>query len=185
MRLFLLISLSFAFLSCEEKVQEQAVADNDEMEFSRELEVTTNRKVNLLPDARQQVSEWLAYVAAQDEIESLRSHTGTEIVATSNSLMQIMENLKATLPDTLQTPAVRSRANVLLTKAKILDQLASKKDKEAKEIFDVANDLIVEFDNFKLQLNELFLKTPDDFELELDREFEEAQADTSAAFGEQ
>ena len=182
MKKFLFLISCCILLSCEEKAEEEFVADNDEMEFSRELEVTTNRRVDLLPDARQQVSEWLAYVAAQDEMQNLRGHTGSEIVATSNSLMQIMENLQATLPDTLQTPAVRSRANVLLTKAKILDQLASKKDKDAAEIFDVANDLIVEFDNFKLQLNELFLKTPDDFELELDREFEETQNDTFPDF---
>lgn len=179
MKIYFLLFCLVTLISCEEKAAEQPVDNNEEQEFSRELEVTTNRRVDLLPDARKQVSEWLAYVAAQDEIESLRSHTGAEIVATSNSLMQIMENLQTTLPDTLQTSAVRSRTNVLLTKAKVLEQLASKKDKDVNEIFDVANELIVEFDNFKLQLNELFLKTPDDFEVELDREFEESQKELS------
>lgn len=163
-------------LACEEKnqVQETSISEGGPS-FSDQLQVDTNRTVTLLPEARQQVIEWLAYATAQDAIQNLRDKTGTEIIGTSNSLMQIMENLRATLPDTLQTPAIESRANVLMTKSKVLHQLSTKKKKDAQEIFDVANDLIVEFDNFKLQLNELFLKSPVDFEEELDREFEEAQ----------
>lgn len=98
----------------------------------------------------------------------------------SNNLMQIMESLSSTLPDTLRSPAVEARTNVLLTKAHVLHQLSNKKEKNPDEIFEVAEDIVIEFDNFKLQLNELFLKTPENFELELDQEFEESlEADSS------
>ncbi len=176
MKKILFLFSALLLLACEEKnqVQEASISESGPS-FSDELQVATNRTVTLLPEARQQVIQWLAYATAQDAIQNLRDKTGAEIVGTSNSLMQIMENLRTTLPDTLQTPAIESRANVLMTKSKILHQLSTKKEKDAQEIFDVANNLIVEFDNFKLQLNELFLKTPGDFEQELDREFEEAR----------
>lgn len=171
---FLLFSV-LVVLSCkEDNPVQEAPASQGTMSFSDEIDVTTNRSVNLMPQAREQVNTWLAYATAQDEIESLRNKTGSEIVGTSNSLMQIMESLRSSLPDTLRTPAVEARTNVLLTKSKLLHQLATKKNKNADEIFEVANNLIVEFDNFKLQINELFLKSPVDFENELDQEFEES-----------
>lgn len=171
--LFILSVLSL--ISCQDKEkQNTSTPSEDKMSFSQDLEVTTNRRVELLPQAKEEVSQWLAYVTAQNEIETLKTSTGYDILETSNSLMQIMESLKTSIPDTLNSKAVSSRANVLLTKARILNQLANKKEKHASEVFEVANDLIVEFDNFKLQLNELFLKSPGDFELELDEAFEEA-----------
>ena len=173
MKNLLLLFSILLLVSCKEEPP-QPTNTNPEAKarFAEQLQVTTNRRVDLLPEAREQVSQWLAYATAQNEMESLRNSTGYEILDSSNSIMQIMESLKESTPDTLQTPAVTSRTNVLVTKAKILHQLSNKKEKDAAEIFDVANDLIVEFDNFKLQLNELFLKTPVDFEQELDEEFE-------------
>ena len=175
MKKILLLLSVLLLIGCKKENADTETAAESQGNFSDQLQVTTNRTVTLLPEAKTEVSQWLAYATAQDEIGSLREKTGSEIVGTSNSLMQIMENLRTTLPDTLQTPAVIARANVLLTKAKVLHQLSEKKRKNAQEIFEVANDLIVEFDNFKLQLNELFLKSPGDFELELDQEFEEAK----------
>lgn len=176
----LLIFFSILLLiSCKEDTSKSPKPNPENKAlFSEELQVTTNRRVNLLPEARKEVSEWLAYATAQNEMETLRNSTGHVIMESSNSIMQIMESLHASVPDTLQTPAVLARTNVLVTKAKILHQLSSKKEKDAAEIFDVANDLIVEFDNFKLQLNELFLKTPTEFEQELDEEFEDESTDT-------
>ena len=175
MKNLLLLFSILLLISCKEEGSKPDESDQEsKIRFSEQLEVETNRRVTLLPAAREEVSQWLAYATAQNEMESLRNSTGHEILDSSNSIMQIMESLKESTPDTLKTPAVDSRTNVLVTKAKILHQLSNKKEKNAAEIFDVANDLIVEFDNFKLQLNELFLKTPVDFEQELDEEFEKS-----------
>lgn len=170
-----LLALLLSF-SCEEKKSQSTTeSSSQEKGFSEDIEVTTHRKVNLLPEAREEVSQWLAYVTAQNEMENLRSSTGKEILDSANSIMQIMESLQTSVPQNLQTSAVMARTNVLLTKSKILNQLASKKEKDPSKVFEVTNELIVEFDNFKLQLNELFLKTPTDFEKELDEEFEKTQ----------
>lgn len=176
MKKILLLFFFLSLISCEEnKPVPQAENVQSKTSFSDALEVETNRTVTLSPEARQVAGEWLAYATAQDEIKNLENKTGSEIMETSGNLMQIMESLRTTLPDTLRSPAVVARTNVLLTKAYVLHQLSNKKQKNPDEIFDVASDLVVEFDNFKLQLNEMFLKTPENFELELDREFEASQ----------
>lgn len=176
MKKYLFLPALLFCLACEENAQQQTEpVQQDSLELSEPLQVETNRRVTLMPEAQQAVSEWLAYATAQHEIENMKNTTGKEIIRNSEPLLQIMENLHTSIPDSLQVNAVQARTNVLLTKAGILHQLSNKKDKEAGEIFKAANDLVVEFDNFKLQLNELFLPSPEDFELELDREFEESR----------
>jgi hypothetical protein len=174
MRKILSFFVIISFFACEEKETSQASPVQSKTSFSDQLEVTTNRTVNLLPEARQLAGEWLAYATAQNEIQNLERSTGQEIMGSSNNLVQIMETLQTSIPDTLRSTAVEARVNVLLTKAQVLQQLSNKKKKNPDEIFEVAEDLVVEFDNFKLQLNELFLKTPENFEMELDEEFEQS-----------
>lgn len=170
-----LLALIFC-VSCEENVQQDnASVEQDTLEFAEPLTVETSRIVNLLPQAEEAVSEWLAYATAQNEVQALRTATGEQIIQNSKPLQQIMENLYATLPAALDQSAVRARANVLLTKSVILHQASNKKNKSPGEIYQLANDIIFEFDNFKIQLNELYLKSPGDFDLDLDREFEESQ----------
>lgn len=168
---FVIISL----FACDEKENNlQKAPIQNKTSFSDQLEVNSNRTVNLLPQARQLAGEWIAYATAQNEIQNLERSTGQEIMGSSNNLVQIMETLQSSIPDTLRSNAVEARVNVLYTKARVLQQLSNKKQKNPDEIFEVAEDLVVEFDNFKLQLNELFLKTPENFEMELDEEFEES-----------
>ncbi|WP_424493017.1 hypothetical protein [Salinimicrobium sp. GXAS 041] len=175
MKKYLSIICFIFFLACEENVEPKQAPQQDSLELSQPISVDTNRKVSLLEDANVAVSEWLAYAMAQNEVENLRSQTGKEIILNAEPLLEIMENLNSTIPVPLQTQAVRARTNVLYTKAGILHQLSNKKNENADEIFNAANELIIEFDNFKIQLNELYLKAPEDFELELDRQLEENQ----------
>lgn len=169
--LILLIGLS----SCRDRNVPVAQGnEQDTLELSEPLQVETNRIVTLLPEAREAVGEWLAYATAQNEIETMRTATGREIVENSEPLVQIMESLQSTMPPEFWESAVRARVNVLVTKAQLLHQRANKKYRNQEEIYASARDLIEEFDNFKIQLNELFLSTPADFEEELDREFEES-----------
>lgn len=170
MRKIFLFLLLISLYSCEEKQEvSKASPVQAQTSFKDKLEVNNKRTVTLLPEARQVAGEWLSYATAQNEVANLVNSTGQEIMDSSNNLVQIMETLRTTIPDSLQSNAVEARTNVLYTKARILQQLSSKKQKNPDEIFEVANDLVVEFDNFKLQLNELFLKTPENFEMELDQ----------------
>lgn len=175
MRKILSFFVIISFFACEEKESTSQISPvQSKTSFSDRLEVKTNRTVSLLPEVRVLAAEWIAYATAQNEVQNLERSTGQEIMGSSNNLMQIMETLQTSIPDTLRSNAVEARANVLYTKSRVLHQLSSKKQKNPDEIFKVAEDLVVEFDNFKLQLNELFLKTPENFEMELDEEFEQS-----------
>lgn len=169
-----ILLLVFLF-SCDEKAPVEKEQPQDAFSLSDTLDLQTNREVSLLPEAQEKVSGWLEYATAHNQVEDMKSATGRELISNSKPVVQIMEALDASLPDSLQEAPVLARTTVLVTKANVLDQAANKKDIRPSEVFDAATDIILEFDNFKLQLNELYLKTPADFELELDRQFEERQ----------
>lgn len=176
-KIFVIVSFLIITACQDRTVQDTGDDGQDTLELSRTLEVENDRVVTLLPEAQEAINEWLAYATAQNEIQELRNATGHDIVETSEPMVQIMEGLQSTIPPELQETAVRARVNVLVTKARLLHQRANKKYRNEEEIYGAASDLIEEFDNFKIQLNEVFLSTPEDFELELDREFEEGFED--------
>lgn len=183
MKKLLLFPLAlFLLIACKHENDTQAsVITDSEISLADTLRISSPRQVDLLPEAREQVRDWLAYATATDVVENMEGLTGNDIVAASNNLVQIMENLRTTLPDTLQKPAVEARATVLLTKANVLYQVGNTARVNPERVFHLARDIVFEFDNFKLQVNEIFLKAPSDFEKELDKAFEDSlQKDTLA-----
>lgn len=145
-----------------------AKTDTDTTVFNQKLRITT-QQVPLLPEAVEVTSEWLAFIIAQSEIENFKDYTVNDVVSNARPIAEIMKNLQETLPDSLKANPVEARLSVLLTDAKILEQLSQQRELQAKKIAVTAEDLAMEFNNLKIQINELFLKTLEEFELELDK----------------
>ncbi|HKL35990.1 MAG TPA: hypothetical protein VJ899_06845, partial [Salegentibacter sp.] len=165
-----LIFISFIFLwSCGEKSSNKDISSTqlDSITLNQPIK-TTKQQVVLLPEARAHAIQWLSYIAAQNEVDQLKNYDLRQTIESSKPISQVMESLASSIPDSLSSNAVRARANVLATKAKVLDQLSHRRQLDAEAITEVAGEIPVEFNNFKIQLNELFLKTLEDFEDELD-----------------
>lgn len=177
MRKQVFIIFILLLLACNEKPQTENTNGRqlDSIALNQPIK-TTNQDVILLPEARKQAINWLAYIAAQNEIDQLKNYNLQQTIESSRPISQVMESLSTSIPDSLSSNAVRARANVLTTKAKVLEQLSHRRQLDAEAITEVAREIPVEFNNFKIQLNELFLKTLEDFEDELD-EFK-AERDT-------
>lgn len=169
-KIYLVLLSMLLMASCKEAPE--VVEDNSADEaLANSLEPAGGRMVSLTPEAMNVASQWLAFVTAQNEIRDLRNATGHQIISNADPLRQIMNSLSSTLPETLKVTPIESRVTVLVTKAEVLHQQTTKKNRSAAEIFEAATSLINEFENFKLQLNERFLPAPGDFQQELDRQF--------------
>ena len=142
--------------------------ETDTTAFNQKLEFT-NQQVLLLPKASELTSEWLAYITAQNEIENFKNYTLNDVISNARPIAEIMKNLRETLPDSIKATPVEARLAVLLTNAKVLEQLSQQRNLQAKKIAAAAQEIPAEFNNFKIQLNELFQKTLEEFELELDK----------------
>lgn len=153
----------------------------DTTAFNQKLEIT-NQQVPLQPKASKITSEWLAYITAQSEIENFKTYTVNDVISNARPIAEIMKNLKETIPDSLKATAVEARLSVLLTNAKILEQLSQQRNLDAKKIAATAREIPFQFNNLKIQLNELFLKTLEEFELELDK-YEDSTNTTNSPKG--
>ena len=116
----------------------------------------------------------MEFITAQNEIEKLNDITVNEVMNSAGEIAQIMESLKNSVPDSLASIPVEARLNVVNTKAQLLKQYSTKRDPDAEEIRETTRELYKEFNNLKLQMNEIFLKSLEDFERELD-EIEKAE----------
>ena len=145
-----------------------AKTETDTTVFNQKLRITA-QQVPLLPEAGEVTSGWLAFIIAQNEIDNFKDYTVNDVVSNAQPIAEIMKNLAETLPDSLKASPVEARLSVLLTNAKVLEQLSQQRELQAKKIATIAEDLALEFNNLKIQINELFLKTLEEFELELDK----------------
>jgi PBP1b-binding outer membrane lipoprotein LpoB len=145
-----------------------AKTETDTTVFNQKLNITP-QQVLLQPEASEVTSGWLAFIIAQSEIENFKNYTVNDVVSNALPIAEIMKNLKETLPDSLKANPVEARLTVILTDAKILEQLSQQRELQAEKIAAIAEDLALEFNNLKIQINELFLKTLEEFEMELDK----------------
>ncbi|RKS55793.1 hypothetical protein BC962_0764 [Gillisia mitskevichiae] len=138
-----------------------------QLALSQKLEAS-KLKVVLLSEAQEITNEWLAYITAQSEIENLSDYTLNDVISNATPITEIMKSLQETVPSRLNSNAVKARLGVLVTKSKILQQQAEKRIVDPEKLSKTAKELPLEWNNFKIQINELFLKTLEEFEEELD-----------------
>ncbi|CAN5197999.1 hypothetical protein BH23BAC2_BH23BAC2_25780 [soil metagenome] len=124
--------------------------------------------VSLLPEAQNITNDWLAYLTAQSEIENFQSYTVKDVAQNATPIAEIMQSLRETAPRQMRTNAVTTRLSVLFTKAKVLEHQASMRKPDPLALKAAAEEIPVEFNNFKIQLNELYVKSIEDLEEELD-----------------
>lgn len=179
MKIYLLFFI-ILLAGCQEKKAPQISSGpgkEDSLVLNRPLQFS-KEEVVLLPEPKMITSEWLAYITAQSEIDNFQSYNVMDVIQNAGPIAEIMKSLQESLPDTLRSKAVESRLVVLYTKAKVLEQKTEKREPNFEEISEIAQQIPSEFNNFKIQLNELFLKTLEQFEKELDEFEAERQKDS-------
>lgn len=172
---FLLILFIMALGGCKSETDagDRAEKAIDTTAFQASVAIT-EPGLKLEADARKYALNWVEFITAQNEINRLKELSVNEVMNNAGEIAQIMESLKNSVPDSLAVVPVEARLNVVNTKAQLLKQYSVKRDPSAGEITKTTRELYEEFNNLKLQMNEIFLKSLEDFERELD-EIEKAE----------
>ncbi|MCM4155192.1 hypothetical protein [Gramella sp. AN32] len=171
MKNYIWILIVLCLSACKKDVDKTDQETDVNEGFQKEIEVHEN-SIQLSPDSKKIAARWVEYITAENEISRIKKSTVGNVVNNSEAIAQIISSLKNSVPDSLRAVPVVSRLNVLNTKAQLLKQYSNKQKPNAELIGKTATSLIDEFDNLKIQMNELFLKSLEEFEKELD-EFEE------------
>ncbi|SHI87136.1 hypothetical protein SAMN04488096_105183 [Mesonia phycicola] len=147
---------------------ESTFQEENAKKFSQKVNIPSNRTVSLLPDAEAASSNWMAFITAKNEIERIDHFTLQEVVNNSNNFFRSVKQLQDSIPTDFEKTPIKTRLNVLLTKAYLLETEAERQRPNAGKIDTLSFELYNEFNNLKIQLNEAFLKPMEDFDLELD-----------------
>jgi hypothetical protein len=170
MKNFLILLFAITLGSCGRSGENEQASNTREIDttaFQQTLQVP-DEEVVLLPEARELTMNWLAYLTAQSEIENFDTYTVKDVISNATPIAEIMLALRESVPDSLKTNSIQTRVSVLYTKSKVLEHMAKRRNDRPEAIRATAEELPVDFNNFKIQINELFLKTLEDFEQELD-----------------
>ncbi|MGO1584959.1 MAG: hypothetical protein ACTHXJ_03170 [Mesonia sp.] len=169
--LFLLPIVLWTGCNEEEKQQKalESFQEKKAAQLKESVKIADIMNVSLSAEARDGVSQWPEFLTFQNEIADIQNSSIQEIVNSSNNLKETSAGLISTIPPIFREIPIKARINVLYTKASVLVQETSKTNFDNALITEEAKELMIAFQNLKTQLNEVFLKTLEEFEEEIEK----------------
>lgn len=161
----LFFGLVFICLSCEEN-REQVKPEIVEENWDN-VEIPNTPSVQLTPEAKTETSKWLAFVTAQSEVMDYRKNNVGYAAENAPATLQIMQKLQETIPEKFKIPPVESRITVLVTLAHTLNQESAHREPDREKIAEITKKIPAAFDHLKIQLNEVFAESLEDFQEKL------------------
>lgn len=133
-------------------------AREDSLKLSLDLKPYQITKLD--PQANELVQSWPMYEELKIEVYRLEEYTLQDVISNISTLNKVVDSLQKTLPTAIDTFPVKSRVNVLSTKAKHMLLLSEKQQPKLSDIKKMAEEYPFEFNNLNIQLNEIFIELP-------------------------
>ncbi|MAZ27800.1 MAG: hypothetical protein CL868_12085 [Cytophagaceae bacterium] len=172
--LYIFLLLAGMFFSCkrEKPVQEDPTKATDtlEIDFKRPI-----AKVQLFQKGMSATANWTGYKEISLELETLGKMKIDYIKQEGEQWIEQIKKMKVNIPDSLNTPAIKSRLTVLETKTEMLFQETKKTVVDTSLVFNEATELNEAFQDLKARINITFQKSVE----ELLEEYRKAANDTT------
>ncbi|MEO5788906.1 MAG: hypothetical protein ACOH2D_15865 [Gelidibacter sp.] len=161
MKQLLLLSI-LIFIGCKSEPKvEDLPSENQENAFAvtaEDIEKLNYTDYILSPDSEQAIRDWQKYQDLQVNIELLKKANLSFFKVEKKIMQEFINELKAGQPESVNTPAIRSRMTVLETNLLRLQDLANLDNIKKKELLEAIKELLVADVNLKLQINKKFEK---------------------------
>ena len=159
-QLFLLSIL--IFIGC--KSEPEVVDTNSEIEqksytvSAEDIEKLDYTDFILSADSEVALLDWQKYQDLRANIELLKNANLSFFKVEKQIMQEFIAELQAEQPETVRTPAIRSRITVLETNLLRLQNLANLDNIKKKELLEAIKECLVADVNLKLQINKKFEK---------------------------
>ncbi|MBC3758157.1 hypothetical protein H7U19_07065 [Hyunsoonleella sp. SJ7] len=153
--LSILVMISF-LLSCNSGTQSntETVAQGDNSELTKDdianlkyLEFTLDRQAETIAEP------WDAYSRLREAVEGVKNADFSFFNAEEKASTELIKDLKATVPDTLNTPSVLSRILVMETMLQKMQETSGLSTTTKAELSQAVKDVLVAYSNLNFQLN--------------------------------
>lgn len=154
--------LLLGFFSCgKENNNSDAGLMEDPFEEEKKQAISFPKNIIELSSEAQEITDvWSLYVAMESEIIRMKEYNIQDAMTNSFTILQATDTLQKTIPKRFRQTPIQSRVNVLHAKANVLYQLSEKQIPDVDKIKKTAEEIPVDFYNLNIQLNEVFLETP-------------------------
>ncbi|MFD2725100.1 hypothetical protein [Hyunsoonleella rubra] len=143
-------------LSCKNSTQNDA----EKTTHTNNSELTKDDIANLKyleftldPQAESIAEPWDAYSRLREAVEGVKNADFSFFNAEEKASEELIKDLKATVPDTLNTPSVLSRILVMQTMLQKMQETSGLSTTTKAELSQAVRDVLVAYSNLNFQLN--------------------------------
>ncbi len=141
--------------------------EENQAAFSKKIDLKNKPTVELSADAEKTVADWHKFIYANSEIEKIKDASLQNFISNADNIIDVITDLDS-IPKDFNTPPINSRINVLITKAKVLEQDIERPNLTPEMANENASDIYTAFQNLKIQINEVFLRKIEDLNFDID-----------------
>ncbi|MFN2261598.1 MAG: hypothetical protein ABR595_05995 [Psychroflexus sp.] len=165
-RIILILCLLVSFFSCKDKSETKdkeniEQTQNKSTNLDNELKLDTIQIAELSDEAKNVTKDWMKYIALETEIERFNDYTVQDLVNNAETILKVADSLQQTVPKNLKTNSLEARIRTLYTHARLLEENAKRNKPKAEDIEDLSVKLKRDFNNFNIQINEVFIQQED------------------------
>lgn len=156
----------FSVLACKndskDNTQKQNTTSTQQSQsLDENLQTDTIAVASLSQKSEEVTREWMTYIALNSEIERLDGYSLQDLVNNSETILKVTDSLQQTVPKELKTNALQARIRTLYTHARLLEENAKRNKPNADGIKELGAKLKRDFNNFNIQINEVFIQQED------------------------
>lgn len=144
-------------ISCQDS-NKQIVEENVE-EVSQasitKTDIENLKYIEFLPDAKvkTQIEGWEKYNELNQIVKDVKGANLSFFKANDEIVQALCEELKSTIPESMNTPQIFSRIVALETKIFKLESFVNQTNVKKNNLLDVVKEFLVAYSNFNLQMN--------------------------------
>ena len=150
------VFLFVCLFACQDSIVKTTVnEENKTQELVTYQDIEDIRFTEFLPDPKvlKEISNWEKYNELDRVVQDVKSANLSFFRANSEIVSTLMEELKTTIPESMNSPQVFSRVIALETKVFKLESTVNLSNVEKKQMLESINEFLIAFSNLNLQMN--------------------------------
>lgn len=150
------IFILLCFFSCKDSSNQIVVdSQNTQKQLVTKLDVENIKYIEFLPDSKvnKEISNWEKYHELERIVDDVKSANFSFFKENSEIVSTLMEELKSTIPETINSPQVFSRMIALETKVFKLESVVNLSKTQKETTIEIVKEFFIAFSNLNLQMN--------------------------------
>ncbi|WP_104734915.1 hypothetical protein [Hanstruepera ponticola] len=144
-------------ISCQDsnKQDVEVNIEQNSQTLISQADIENLKYIEFLPDikVKKQISGWEKYSELDRIVEDVKAANLSFFKGNSEIVNALCEELKSTIPESMNTPQIFSRVVALETKIFKLENFANQSNPKKELVLGAVEEFLIAFSNFNLQMN--------------------------------